>query len=474
MDEHEDTANSDERESQLPEQQMEPMTPPAQMLPQADSVGRWSRSIFSFWSSGDSNDERELLKKKLRESEIHMQSQNERILYFQQQVEEQKDMMENLYVLNQKQKEANDESQAKNRNQDMELNRYQNYVDRLRVKNEKLGSALKNVKVDLKKAKQEIMAKAELINVAQAKLVSCMANDVSTEYPDDMVRSELRSFFEGDFFSWCADMCTIRIAEPEAVAERLRVQNILNGSPSYVNAPTHLQFDINAPDGEASLPALKAALSAELCYRYLADPFFLAMGVSDAQNIHRGLHDTWRIFAQGKRRWHRNSGRALLTLIRGAENDSIEWRIKTMATLESIYPLSKDTVICAVLEFARDFGCLFDADEDASEDLVGIFFNFANLALKIWKRRTTIEVEFLPHLAKDGFRGNADLMEAEAGAASLLSPASLEGRPIALLCRPRIISKPVVKHPTQPRTEITWLKAVAWVSTKENDDTHMD
>jgi hypothetical protein len=164
----------------------------------------------------------------------------------------------------------------------------------------------------------------------------------------------------------------------------------------------------------------------------------------------------------------------LLTLLKGTESDAIEWRIKTLAILESMYPLSKHTVASAVEDFSRDFGCLFDGDEEASEDLVSIFYNFASLALKLWKRRTTIEVQFLQQLAKDGFRGDTDLMAAEAGVASLLDPASLKGRPIALLYRPRIVSKHVVKDPTQPRTETTWLKAVAWVSSKESNDTDMD
>jgi hypothetical protein len=286
MDGQEDTANSDERQSQLPEQPMDPLTPPTQIIPQGDYVRRWSRSILSFWSPTNSEEEREWLEKKLRKLETFAQNQNERILYLLQQVEEQK--------------KKNDESQAKNRSQEKKLNQYRNYVDCLHEKDENLRSALKNVKIDLNKAKQEILKKTELINVAQAKLMSSMAKEVSTEYPDDIIRSELRSFFEGDFFSWCADTCTFEIAKPKATAKRLRARNILNEASSYKKAPAHLQFDINAPDGEASLPVLQAALSTELCSRYLADPFFLAMGDSDAQNVYRSLQDIRQAFSQGK------------------------------------------------------------------------------------------------------------------------------------------------------------------------------
>lgn len=76
--------------------------------------------------------------------------------------------------------------------------------------NNKIASLKKRVAED----------EAKLSKVYAAAVLS-LAQEVSREYPDDVVKSDIKKFFQGDFFSWCADLCVSNISDPEETAEGL-------------------------------------------------------------------------------------------------------------------------------------------------------------------------------------------------------------------------------------------------------------
>lgn len=105
--------------------------------------------------------------------------------------------------------------------------------------------------------------------------VSTLAQDVSRDLPDDIVKNDISRFFQGDFLSWCADMCAVQITQQEYAAERLRSIGIINDSQAHRHAPRYLQFDMNMSDGSSPLVLLQAVLATELCETFLTNPYFL-------------------------------------------------------------------------------------------------------------------------------------------------------------------------------------------------------
>lgn len=116
----------------------------------------------------------------------------------------------------------------------------------------------------------------EKLSQVYAAAMPNFAKDVSRDLPDDVVRNDIAQFFQGEFFSWCADVCIPAIVDQKNVARHLRKLGLINGKEAYLNAPQHLQFDMTLPDGSSPLVLLQAALAGRLCDAFLANPFFLA------------------------------------------------------------------------------------------------------------------------------------------------------------------------------------------------------
>lgn len=127
----------------------------------------------------------------------------------------------------------------------------------------------------LEVAKKEIKQQEAVVTNIRARQISDLASEVSNELPDDKIREALRLFFQGDFFSWCSDLCAPELKDPDQLAARLHSMSLLNTHEAYLRAPEFLKLDLRLGDGEASLPLLQAALSSFLCREFLTSPYFL-------------------------------------------------------------------------------------------------------------------------------------------------------------------------------------------------------
>lgn len=123
---------------------------------------------------------------------------------------------------------------------------------------------------------RKVAEDGEKLSKAYTAAVSTFALDVSRDLPDDIVKSSISTFFQGDFFSWCADVCIPEVAQQESAAQHLRSIGIINGGEEYLKTPKHLQFDMALSDGSSPLVLLQATLAKTLCDAFLTSPFFLA------------------------------------------------------------------------------------------------------------------------------------------------------------------------------------------------------
>ena len=139
-----------------------------------------------------------------------------------------------------------------------------------------LQAALDRSKARTSALQQQAAEHEEKLGKAYSAVVSNFAQDVSRDLPDDLIRNEISAFFQGDFFSWCSDLCALRIDDQGSVAEHLRNIGIINSGQEYLSSPQHLQFDMDLPDGSSPLVLLQAALAKALSDSFLTNPFFLA------------------------------------------------------------------------------------------------------------------------------------------------------------------------------------------------------
>lgn len=155
--------------------------------------------------------------------------------------------------------------------------------EELRNKEVMLDETTRAAQAQLNQANSDVARLKKIVADNEVKLskaytaaVSSLARDVSREFPDDAVRGEISKFFQGDFISWCADMCAARISGQEKAVEYLHSVGITNSSQSYLEGPRHLQFDMNMPDESSPFVLLQAALAKVLCETFLTNPYFLA------------------------------------------------------------------------------------------------------------------------------------------------------------------------------------------------------
>lgn len=116
--------------------------------------------------------------------------------------------------------------------------------------------------------------------------------------------------------------------------------------------------------------------------------------------------------------------------------------------------------------FVEDYEFLLSKtyDYEAHQDLVQIFASFASLALKLWKTRTNIKWFDLNGLGKRHFQPGDPWIEVEQSLTSRMG-GQLNGRPIGLFIHPTITSQSPSKN--DKVEEVVWLKALAWVSDKD-------
>ena len=145
------------------------------------------------------------------------------------------------------------------------------------------------------------------------------------------------------------------------------------------------------------------------------------------------------------------------------------WRIQTCDFLERTTHPSKVRDFCTAQakSFAQTYEKLMiPLNETDTEELIGLFVSFGNLALKLWKRKANIKVESLGDHALNDFEVMYGKTEAHSSVGLLAGDHSLDGRPICVVVRPRIVSQPITERGGTAKG-IVWSAASVWVSKKD-------
>ncbi|KJK73590.1 hypothetical protein H634G_11148 [Metarhizium anisopliae BRIP 53293] len=287
---------------------------------------------------------------------------------------------------------------------------------------------------DLQYAQTKIVAQekkllqgGESLQRAYASAVSVLAQEVSREVPDDVIRNELKTFFQGDFLSWCAKMCTSHAINKRTL-ELLEPWDIFN---------INLGFDCDLPDGRSALFLLQAMLSRFLCIQFLTNAYFLAADPNAFLAVEHAL-------------------------AAGSVAASVNWRIQTVQCL------AETTTQLNAFSFVRLFETYYgfllrDMDERAREDLATIIHRFAQLSIKLWKVPATIQVVGMAGFAEEKFKLGDRFTECEAQLLSELGDL-VNGRPIGVILQPLIVAHPVAEREEQ---EVVWSKAIVWVLSRK-------
>ncbi|KAL6694449.1 hypothetical protein J3F84DRAFT_376873 [Trichoderma pleuroticola] len=270
-----------------------------------------------------------------------------------------------------------------------------------------------------------------------------------------MIKYELKCFYQNDFLSWCGDLSSMEVDEPEKAMEKLQSMGIINNSKSYMNEPANLQFSMDLPDGRSPVVLLQAVLSHTLCDTFLRDAYFLADGMETSKVPGQNPGD--------RRRWLKELEDMLCKV---DKNFGIDWRIQTVQSLEKATPFNLHLVQNKAKNFVQDFHFLLkQVDAQALQDLSQLFFDFGSMALKFWKTRTVIKTHGMSRFAHHKFDAESPFIEADVGG----SPAArrrLQGRHVGVVVRPLIVSEPLGQDEEVSR-EVVWLKAAGWVSDYE-------
>jgi hypothetical protein len=125
--------------------------------------------------------------------------------------------------------------------------------------------------------------------------------------------------------------------------------------------------------------------------------------------------------------------------------------------------------LCAIR--AKNFAETYEAlmkplDKIGREELIDLFVGFGKLALKLWKRKTNIKVESLGDPTLGDFKVMYGEMEAHSSVGLLAGDHSLDGRPICVVVRPRIVSQSIAERGGRAKG-IVWSTASVWVSKKD-------
>ncbi|KAH6606449.1 hypothetical protein Trco_005602 [Trichoderma cornu-damae] len=325
---------------------------------------------------------------------------------------------------------ANTNEHAKQESGQLREMRYhvQHLEDMVRTLREDLDGAHRQVAALMK----TVAENEAIITRAHSTAVSTLAGNVSRSITDDLIREELKKFFQNDFFSWCAELSAESVVDGNAALRKLREAGVINNSDRYWDGPEYLRFSIDSPDGSSPFVLLQAALAKRLCFLFLNDAYFLA----GESNDRRRLRKFEQHFSQ--------------------------------ECLENSVPITEQYIQREVQAFVEEYEFLLRTDsydEEANRDLAQIFADFAILSLKLWKTRVNIEWCDSTGFGNSIFDYGSPWMEVDQTLVSTKGGSRLSGRPVGLIIRPLIVAKPPTKE--DRAEEVVWLKALAWVSSEE-------
>ncbi|KAL6787549.1 hypothetical protein J3E68DRAFT_445404 [Trichoderma sp. SZMC 28012] len=321
---------------------------------------------------------------------------------------------------------------------------------------EEISSQLQDEKAKVVELQRHIEKNEKVVTKAHETHVSSLSKSVSRPFTDDIIKDELKCFYENYLLPWCGDLASMKVDEPEKVKEKLKLMGIINNCKSYMNELVNLQFSMDLPDGRSPMVLLQAVLSQTLCDTFLRDAYFLAEGMETSNALGQGSADS--------RRWLKEVEDMLCKV---DKSFGVDWRIQTVQTLEKATPFSLHLVENTAKTFVEDFHFLLkEVDDQALKDLSQLFFDFGNLALKFWKTRTIIKTHGMSRFAEQRFDTESPFIEADiVGSAD--ARRRRQGRYVGVVVRPLIVSEPLGQDGGASR-EIVWLKAAGWVSDFED------
>ncbi|OPB41336.1 hypothetical protein A0O28_0080540 [Trichoderma guizhouense] len=317
---------------------------------------------------------------------------------------------------------------------------------------EAVSSQLKDEKAKVAELQKYIEKNEKVVTKAHETHVSSLSKSVSRPFTDDMIKDELKRFYENDFLSWCGDLGTMEVDEPEKAKEKLQSMGIINNCKSYMNEPANLQFSMDLPDGKSPMVLLQAVLSQTLCDTFLRDAYFLADGMEMSKVPGQDHADSRRLLKEVED-----------MLCKVDKSFGVDWRIQTVQSLEKATPFNLHLVQNKAKTFTQEFHFLLkEVDDQALKDLSQLFFDFGNLALKFWKMRTVIKTHGLVRFAEQRFDAESPFIEADV-VGSPDARRRRQGRYVGVVVRPLIVSEPLGQD-GDASEEIVWLKAAGWVS----------
>ncbi|KAF5981276.1 hypothetical protein FBULB1_4842 [Fusarium bulbicola] len=283
-----------------------------------------------------------------------------------------------------------------------------------------------------KTLRQDIEDQEVKVTEAHSRAISLLAGHVSSDFPDDQVRTELQDLFE-KCSEWCIDNRLPQIENAEETRNLMRTEGIIND----LDCEEHLRFDVTHRTATAVL--LQAALTKTLVQTFLGNPFFLSR------------HHLNKTALQG-----------------GASTEAtVTWRIQTCQYLEQAFPPHKQGLQACAEGFAKTFEPLIEPlDRESLTQLTKLFETTCSLALRLWKLRTNIRTEALGDATLHRFQSMFGDMEAHPTVGLLKGDKRFDGRPICVVVRPRIVSEPVESE--SRGRGIVWSPAQVWVSNWED------
>ncbi|KAK1465440.1 hypothetical protein CCUS01_07557 [Colletotrichum cuscutae] len=273
------------------------------------------------------------------------------------------------------------------------------------------------------------------INNLRELAVAQLASDNSSSFADDKVEWSFRKLFKGDDFQgWIRDYMAVEedITNHEAIVRTLQQSKVL--AYSTQNAETYLRG--MRPGFMQAF--VEGALVRDLCQKFLSSPFF---------------------------RYPEHFG---CDLQKRANTEAfVEWRLHTYEALERQDGQNPETLRRSdpfrryAQEFYQSNGSILKSpDQDTLDELTGFYKEFSSLAQRLWKLKTCITVEGLEHPSLKTFSGGDMVAHDLIRNARDCSTTQLDGRPVQVLVRPRIVSRPL-----RDRSErgVVWSQAVVWV-----------
>ncbi|KAL2673961.1 hypothetical protein Neosp_012407 [[Neocosmospora] mangrovei] len=292
-------------------------------------------------------------------------------------------------------------------------------------------------KLRVTQLEEEMRDQEQIIAKVHLNAINLLSSSVSSDLPDDKVRRGLSNLFDGIVRDWCLDLHAADVIDESSAAILLMSNNILADAPDL---PAYLR--INMRDEIAAPVLLQAALAKFLCDSFLLEPFFLQDWLpraSDAAFKGNNLHDT------------------------------TTWRVQTVEYLEAVFPAPKQYFRKTAEDFVRKYARLLqEVPEDALLELSDLIEQFCKLALQLWKRHAIISVEGLEQSDLKHFRSTQPDMEAEDSVLQGARGANLDGRPVQVMVRPRIVSQ-LVHQDGQLADRVVWSKAVADLALREEN-----